>query len=393
MYDFDKIINRKNTNSVKYDGNKAQDSRVVPMWVADMDFETLPEVKEALVKRAQHGIYGYASVTDDYYQAVINWMQDRHDFHIEKDWIVTTPGVVTALKLGVKALTKENDKVMIMKPVYYPFDFSIEQNGRQIVECPLDFDGEKYTCDFKLFEKTIVENDVKMFILCNPHNPIGRVWKEDELLQIGQICKKHDVYVISDEIHMDFVYGSHKHVPFYNVDDSFKEFTIICTAPSKTFNLAALQTSNIIIANPEIKKTFIKEKMACGVNDPNIFGLDACQAAYTYGHQWVDELLVYLQGNIDFMIDFFKERLPEIKVINPEGLYLVWVDMRSLGMDKNRLEDLMLNKAHLWLDEGYIFGAGGDGFERFNVACPRSILKRALEQLEQAIKENSINMM
>ena len=387
MYNFDQVINRKNTNSVKYDGDKAQDPRMIPMWVADMDFETLPEVKEALVKRAQHGIFGYASPTESYYQAVINWMKDRHDFLIEKDWIVTTPGVVTALKLAVKALTQDNDKVMIMKPVYYPFDFSIELNGRIIVECPLDFDGEKYTCPFDLFEKTIVENDVKMFILCNPHNPIGRVWKREELLQIGQICQKHHVYVVSDEIHMDFVYGENKHIPFYNVDESFKDFTVICTAPSKTFNLAALQTSNIIIANEKMREAFHKVKMANGVNDPNIFGLDACEAAYTYGHQWVDELVDYLQANIDYMTEFFKERLPEIKVISPEGLYLVWVDMRALGMDQDQLEDFMLNKAYLWLDEGYIFGTGGAGFERFNVACPRSILKQALEQLEKAIRE------
>ncbi len=387
MYNFDQVINRRNTNSSKYDGEKAKDLRMIPMWVADMDFETLPEVKEALMKRAQHGIFGYASPTESYYQAVINWMKKRHDLTIEKDWIVTTPGVVTALKLAVQALTQENDKIMIMKPVYYPFDFSIQLNHREVVECPLCFDGKKYTCDFDLFEKLIVENDVKMFILCNPHNPIGRVYTKEELLQIGNICKKHHVYVVSDEIHMDFVYGQHQHIAFYNVDESFKDFTIICTAPSKTFNLAALQTSNIIIANKEIRDKYLAVKSADGVNDPNIFGLDACEAAYTYGHQWIDELLDYLQGNIDYMTQFFKESLPQIKVIQPEGLYLVWVDMRALGMHKDELEDFMLNKAYLWLDEGYIFGTGGEGFERFNVACPRSVLKQALEQLEKAVHE------
>lgn len=387
MYDFDKVVNRRQTNSIKYDREKAQDPKIIPMWVADMDFETLPEVKEALVKRAQHGIFGYAAPTESYYQSVINWMKNRHQFDIQKEWIVPTPGIVTALKLAVRAYTQPQDCIMIMKPVYYPFDASINLNGRTVVECPLTFDGQQYLCDFELFEKQIVENNVKMFILCNPHNPIGRVWTRDELYQIGMICQKHHVYVVSDEIHMDFIYGNHQHVAFYNVDESFKDFTIICTAPSKTFNLAALQTSNIVIANEEMRKIFVDEKNASGISDPNIFGMDACEAAYTYGAKWVDELLVYLQGNIDYMKDFFAEHLPDIQVIDSQGLYLVWVDMRCLGMNNEELEEFMLKKAHLWLDEGYIFGTGGDGFERFNVACPRSVLKQALEQLEKAIKE------
>ena len=387
MYNFDKEINRRNTNSVKYDRDNIQNSRIIPMWVADMDFETLPEVKEALIKRAQHGIFGYATPTNSYYQAVINWMKARHDFEVEKDWIITTTGIVTALKLAVRAFTQVDDKIMIMKPVYYPFDASINLNHRNVVECPLVFENDSYTCDFELFEKTIIDNDIKMFILCNPHNPIGKVWTKDELYQIGTICQKHHVIIVSDEIHMDFVYKGNKHIPFYNVDESFKDFSVICTAPSKTFNLAALQTSNIIIANEELRKRFNEEKDASGVTDPNIFGLEACEAAYTYGAKWVDELLEYLQGNIDYMNDFLKTRLPDLKMVNPQGLYLIWVDMRALGMDKDELEDFMLNKANLWLDEGYIFGTGGDGFERFNIACPRSTLKRALEQLEKAIQQ------
>lgn len=388
MYNFDKEINRKNTNSIKYDRPKADDPRIIPMWVADMDFETLPEISQALEKRAQHAIYGYAAPTDDYYQSVIGWMKRRHHFDIEKDWIVTTPGVVTALKLAVRSFTNENDSIMVLKPVYYPFDASIHLNHRHVVECPLIFEDNQYRCDYDLFEKKIVENNVKMFILCNPHNPIGKVWTKEELYQLGMICKKHQVLVVSDEIHMDFVYQGHQHTPFYTVDESFKEFSIICTAPSKTFNLAALQTSNIIIANEKLKEAFVAEKNCVGVNDPNIFGLDACQAAYTYGDQWVDELVEYLQGNIDYMKNFFETRLPQIKVVDPQGLYLVWVDMRALKMSNEELEDFMLNKAYLWLDEGYIFGTGGDGFERFNIACPRSTLKRALEQLEEAIKNN-----
>ena len=386
MYDFDRIIERKGTNSVKYDGDKAQVDGMIPMWVADMDFETLPEIKEVLVKRAEHGIFGYAAPTDTYYQSVINWMKDRHHFDVKKEWIVCTPGVVTALKLAVKAFTKENDNVLIMKQVYYPFDASIHLNNRNVIECPLVF-NEEYSCDYELFEKTIIDNNIKLFILCNPHNPIGKVWKKEELYQIGMICKKHNVKVVSDEIHMDFVYDGNVHVSFYNVDESFKDFAVICTAPSKTFNLAALQTSNIIIADGTMRKMFIDTKNANGVTDPNIFGLDACQAAYTYGHKWVDELLDYLQGNIDYMTQFFEENIPEIKVIKPEGLYLIWVDMRALGLNNDELESFMLNDAKLWLDEGYIFGTGGSGFERFNVACPRIILKKALDQLKDALDE------
>lgn len=387
MYDFDKVIERKGTNSIKYDREKAQDPRIIPMWVADMDFETLPEVKEALVRRASHGVFGYAAPTESYYQAVINWMETRHQFHVEKDWIVTTSGVVGALKLAVRALTQKNDAILVMKPVYYPFDASIQLNGRRVIECPLILKENHYECDFDIFEKQIIDHDVKMFILCNPHNPIGKVWTKEELYQIGKICQKHHVYVVSDEIHMDFIYSGHQHIPFYNVDPAFGDFSIICSAPSKTFNLAALQTSNIIIKNKDMREKFQDEKNASGMSDPNIFGLEACEAAYTFGAKWVDELLVYLADNIQYMKDFFKERLPQLKVISPEGLYLVWVDMRSLGLNKDELETLMLEKAHLWLDEGYIFGTGGDGFERFNVACPRSVLKQALEQLEKAIKE------
>lgn len=391
MYDFDKVIERRNTNSVKWDGDHCQnDPEVLPMWVADMDFETLPEVKDALVKRAQHGIFGYAGVTDDYLQAVIDWMDRRHQFHIEKDWIVTTTGVVTALRLAVSTYTKENDNILIMKPVYYPFDFSIKGRNRNVIECPLVLKDDHYECDFNLFEQKIIDNDVKMFILCNPHNPIGKVWTKEELKQIGDICKKHHVIVVSDEIHMDFVYEGHIHVPFIEVDESYKDFTIICSAPSKTFNLAALQTSNIIIPNETLRKLYKAEKQASGVTDPNIFGMDACQAAYTYGDKWVDELLEYLQGNIDYMINFFETRLPEIKVIKPEGLYLIWVDFRALNLKPKELEDFMLHKAKLWLGEGYIFGTGGEGFERFNVACPRSTLKQALEAIEKGIKENQL---
>ncbi len=384
MYDFDKVINRKGTGCAKYDAAYTDDDQLVSMWVADMDFEVLPEIREAVIERAGHPIYGYPIITDEYLNCVVRWMKDRHDFHIEKEWIVCTGGVVPALKLAVQAFTKPKDHILIMKPVYYPFDDAIKKNDRYVVECPLLFDGEKYSLDPDLFEKKIAENDVKMFILCNPHNPLGIVWSKEDLLKLGKICQKYGVIVVSDEIHMDFVYSGYAHIPFYKVDPSFKDFSIICTAPSKTFNLAGLWTSNILIANETLRKQFEDAKDRCGVTDPNIFGIAACMAAYTYGDRWVDELIDYLQGNVAYMKHFFAENMPEVKVIDPQGLYLVWVDFRSLGFDKDQLEDFMLHKAHVWLDEGYIFGMEGAGFERFNVACPRSILAKALNQIKEA---------
>lgn len=386
MYNFDKVVNRKNTNSVKFDADRVKnDEKMIPMWIADMDFEVLPEIKEALMKRAEHGIFGYAHPTDEYKEAVMGWMKRRHELDIEKEWIVCTPGVVTAIKLAVLSYTNEGDNVMIHKPVYHPFDSSVRMNDRNVVECPLNYNEGVYTCDYELFEKTIVDNNVKMFILCNPHNPIGKVWPKEDLYQMGMICKKHNVLVVSDEIHMDFVYEGHKHVSFYNVDESFKDMSIILTAPSKTFNLASLQTSNIFIANEELRVKYTTLKSRVGVSDPNIFGLEACQAAYTYGDRWVDELVEYLKGNIDYMVNFFNERLPKVKVAVPEGLYLVWVNLNEYGMSKEEQEDFMLNKAHIWVNEGYVFGTGGEGFERFNVACQRSTLEKALVQLEEAL--------
>lgn len=388
MYNFDEVVERKGTDSVKWDQTKTKGypEDIIPMWVADMDFKTLPDINEAIKERAEHGIFGYTFVGDTYLDAVCGWMKKRHQFDVEKDWIITTPGVVTALKIAVLAYTQKDDAIIINKPVYYPFDFSIKNNGRKIIENPMIYQNGEYTVDYEDFEKKIIDNDVKMFILCNPYNPIGKVWTKDELKKIGDICKKHNVLVVADEIHQDFIYKGYQHIPFYNVDESYKDFSIICTAPSKTFNLAGLQTSNIIIANEELREKFIATKENSGVTNPNIFGLIACLTAYNKGAQWVDELVDYLEANIDFMVDYFEKHMPMCKVIRPQGLYLVWVDFTALGLDHEALEKFMLETAKLWLDEGYIFGTGGAGFERFNVACPRSILETALKQLSIAIE-------
>lgn len=388
MFDFDEVIDRVGTNSAKWDTietqNKPKD--VLPMWVADMDFKSPQAITDAMQKRISHGVYGYSVIPDEYYEAVISWMARRHDFDVKKEWIVPTPGVVTAIKICVNTYTKENDAIIINKPVYYPFDFSIELNHRKIIENPMIFDNGKYIMDYEAFEKSIVENDVKMFILCNPYNPIGKVWKEDELKRIGEICKKHHVMVVSDEIHQDFIYTGNVHIPFYNVDESFKDFSIILTAPSKTFNLAGLQTSNIIIADEKLRDMYQKTMDRCGVNAPHFLGIVACMTAYNECELWVDEMLEYIYDNFMYFDQFLKTNLPHIKLIQPEGLYLAWVDFRECGLNKDELEKVMLEKAGLWLDEGYIFGTGGEGFERFNLAIPRSVLEDACQRLLKAFQ-------
>ncbi len=383
MYNFDEIINRRGTNCGKWDAitAKGMDPDTIAMWVADMDFKVLPEITAAIKQRLDHEIYGYTSYDKDYKPAVCNWMKTRHNWDIEPEWITTTPGVVGALAIAVNAYTNEGDAIIIQKPVYYPFDRVIEMNNRKKIENPVIFKGDHYEIDFADFEQKIIDNNVKMFILCNPYNPIGKVWTMDELKTIGDICKKHGVIVASDEIHNDFIYEGYKHIPFYNVDESYKDFSIVCTAPSKTFNLAGMKTSNIIIANEEMRKKFDEQKSKGGSGDANFLGQIACQAAYTYGAQWVDELVAYLKGNLDFMTEYFKVHLPEVNVIQPQGLYLVWVDFSKLGMNHEDLEKFMLEEAKVWLDEGYIFGTGGECFERFNIATPRAILEDALKRI------------
>ena len=386
MFNFDEVVDRKNTNCVKWDTMTDKPEDTIPLWVADMDFKSPKAIEEALATRVSHGIYGYSIISDEYLQTVVDWMAKRHDWKIEKEWIVPTPGVVTALKLCVNSYTNEGDAIIINKPVYYPFDFSIDLNNRKIIENTMIFKEDHYECDFEAFEQSIIDNDVKMYILCNPYNPIGKVWKQEELKKLGDICKKHHVLVVSDEIHHDFVYGENQHVPFYNVDESFKDFSIICTAPSKTFNLAGLQTSNIVIYNEELRKKYQASMDRYGINPPNFMGIIACMTAYSKCELWLDEMLEYVYDNFMYLDNYLKENLPEIKLVKPEGLYLAWVDFRALGLSHEELEKLMLEKAHIWLDEGYIFGTGGSGFERFNLAMPRSLLEETLQRITAVIK-------
>lgn len=386
---FNIVVNRKNTNCLKYDFavRRGRPENVLPLWVADMDFKVAPEITQAIEKRVAHGIFGYSEVKEEYFETVSAWMEQKHGWHVKEDWLVKTPGVVFALAMAVQAFTEPGDAVIIQQPVYYPFSEVIADNGRRIVDNTLELkeDG-KYHINFEDFEQKVKENHVKLFLLCSPHNPVGRVWTKEELKKIAAICRKYDVIVVSDEIHEDFVFNG-KHQVFADLSEDAKNRTITCTAPSKTFNLAGLQVSNIWIANPKLREKFKKQIAAAGYSQLNTLGLTACEAAYRYGGEWHAELLGYLKSNLNFLREFLQTRLPEVKLIEPEGTYLVWLDFGSLGLTEEQREELLTKKAGIWLDSGAIFGAAGEGFERINIACPRSILKDALERIERAVRQ------
>ena len=398
--DFDIEIDRRYTGSVKWEfaidsedpSQKSRtdacfgSNRVLPMWVADMDFPSPEPVIKALQKRAQHGIFGYTQPDQAYLEAVTGWMKKRHGWHVEESWIVTTQGVVPALHLLVRALTQPGDKILIQRPVYYPFFSAIEKNGCRIVSNSLVMTDGQYRMDYDDLETKAADPDVKLAILCSPHNPVGRVWTREEIQRFGHICLRNHVRVISDEIHGDLVYPGVTFSPFAVADSAFQENTVVCTAPSKTFNLAGLQTSNIFIPDTKIRQKFKESLLANGLSGLNPFGMTACRAAYEEGEPWLEDLLHYLKANLDALVNFFESEIPEIKVIHPEGTYLVWFDCRSLGLDKHQLRNLFLDQARVFLDEGNLFGPEGDGFERINIACPRSLLMEALGRIFAAIK-------
>lgn len=392
-YNFDQIIDRTNTNSLKYDFavERGKDKDVMSLWVADMDFATLPEITAALEKRMQHGIFGYTYPKEEYQKTVINWMKKRHNYDIKPEWLVYTPGVVFAISMALRAVTEEGDAVLIQNPVYYPFTNVVVENGRKLVVNSLQYEVKNhrgvYTIDFNKFEELIIENSVKAFVLCSPHNPVGRVWTKEELTKVGEICLKHNVIIIADEIHEDFIYGENKHIPIASISKDIENITITCTSPSKTFNLAGLQMSNIVIANSKIRKAFKREIGKTGFDEPNIFGIEACQAAYTYGENWLEELKSYLIGNIEFVRDFVDTKMPKVVLTIPEGTYLVWLDFNEYGLELKDLEDRIQNKAKLWLDEGIIFGKEGLGFERINIATPRKVVEEAMNRLYEAFSD------
>lgn len=387
-YNFDEVIDRRGTNSIKYDFfvEKGKQEGALSLWVADMDFQTAPGVTEALTRAVAHGIYGYTEVKEEYFNTVAGWFRQRFHWRVEKEWLVKTPGVVYAIACAIRALTKEGDGVLIQKPVYYPFSETIRANNRRLINSPLIYKDGTYYMDLEDVEAKIIDHKVKLFILCSPHNPVGRIWTKEELTQIGDICLRHGVIVVSDEIHGDFNYPGYSHQIFADIKPEFLQNSILCTAPSKTFNLAGLQVSNIFIANQEIRRKIIHEIRAGGYSQLNTLGLIACRAAYEEGAQWLDELKEYLLGNLNYIRSFLQEKLPEIRLVEPQGTYLVWLDFKSLGLEDQELENLINNKARLWLDGGTMFGEEGSGFQRVNIACPRSVIKQAMEQLAEGVR-------
>jgi cystathionine beta-lyase len=389
MYNFDEIIERRGTNSLKYDiaAKRGMPGDILPFWVADMDFKAPPEVLEALTRRIQHGVFGYSDTIDEsYFTALYNWYNNRFDWQIQPEWVVKSPGVVFSICTAIRALTKPGDAVLIQQPVYYPFESAIKDNDRRLIVNQLKNINGRYLMDLDEFEQLIVKENIKLFILCNPHNPVGRVWTREELTLLGDICDRHGVYVVSDEIHQDFVYPGNKHMVFARLKPEYADITITCTAPSKTFNMPGLQISNTFISNGKIRRQFIEEFRKTGYSQPNLIGMLAGQTAYEKCTQWLDELIGYLSGNHKLLRNFLANELPAISLVEPEGTYLAWLDFRKTGLSNNELEKLLIHRGKIWLSSGSTFGAGGQGYQRFNIGCPRTVLQEGLNRLKEALK-------
>ena len=383
-YDFDEIIPRRGTNSYKWDS--ARDADILPMWVADMDFRTAPPVVEALRKRVEHGIFGYVRVLDAYYATVTNWFARRHDWQIEKEWIIYTTGVVPALSAVIKALTAPGDKVMVQTPVYNCFFSSIRNNGCGMIANPLIYRNGTYQIDFADLEQKAAAPNVKVLLLCNPHNPAGRVWTKQELTRIGDICIRNNVWVVADEIHCELVFPGHTYIPFASISQEFLMHSVTCTSPSKAFNLAGLQIANIISADTDMRMKIDKAINVNEVCDVNPFGVEALMAAYNDSEEWLEELKQYLFANYSYLREYFAEYLPEFPVSILEGTYLVWVDCSVLNQSSDEIVKTLLEKGKLWVNKGSLYGETGEGFIRINIACPRQQLIEGLNRLRRVLK-------
>ena len=358
---------------------------VLPLWVADMDFRTSSYVEDAVIERTKHGIFGYSESKEDYFNAVAGWMKRHHNWDVEQRWLIKTPGVVFALAMSVKAFTEDGDCVLIQQPVYYPFSEVIEDNKRVVVSNDLYLgEDNRYHIDFEDFERKIIDNNIKLFLLCNPHNPTGRVFSKEELTIMGDICLKHGVIVVSDEIHNDFVFKG-EHTVFASVKKEFEDISVICTSPSKTFNLASMLISNIFIPNRELKHRLRHEINAAGISQLSVLGLVAAKAAYEHGDEWYEKMHAYVKGNIDYVKRYVKDYLPGVNVIDNEGTYLLWLDFRKTGIDADELDRKIIHEAKLWLDSGKIFGETGKGFQRINVAAPRKIIVECLDRIRNIL--------
>lgn len=393
-FNFDETIDRHDTRSVKWDLTKNVFGRddLLPLWVADMDFACPPSVVEALTERVKHPIYGYPVKDEDFFVSAINWVKKRFQADISKDYLMTIPGVVPGIYLAIDAFTKPGDKVIIQPPVYHPFFSAVENKGRKLVLNPLKEENGHYEMDLEDLESKI-DARTKLLVLCNPHNPIGKVWSREELIKLSEICVKHDIIIVSDEIHSDLVYEKGHHTPFYTLPGQYADQTVTFIAPSKTFNLAGLFTSIAIIENPKLRQAYKTAMENNSMGNINTFGIEAMMAAYNGGEAWLNSLLVYLKGNATYIHEFLKERLPKIKMAVPEATYLGWMDFREMNLYGEELRQFIINEAKLGLNDGVMFGAQGDGFQRINFASPRSVIEKAMHQLEEAVikREKSKN--
>ncbi len=381
-YNFETVLERRGTNSLKWDMTEAltgvQD--VLPMWVADMDFKSPPAVIDALKERVEHGIFGYSGIPDSCYEAIIAWMKKRHGWEVQKEWILFTPGVVPAFHWVVRAFTHPGNNVILQPPVYYPFFNAVTYNGCQIIENELHYHDGHYEIDFEQLERQF-DARTKVFLLCSPHNPVGRVWTQEELTRLGELCLRHKVVLCSDEIHSDLILRGFKHTPTAMISDEIAQNTITCCAANKTFNIAGLTTGFVIIPHPDLRQQFAHAKHNTGLHLSNLFGILATEAAYRHGEDWLEQLLDYLQGNLEYLTGFIEDKISHIRVVKPEGTYLAWLDCRELHLKDAKLREFLLEEARLWLVEGSKYGRGGAGFQRLNFACPRETLKDGLRRL------------
>lgn len=387
QYNFDEIINRENTDSVKYDLRKVifEKEDVIPMWVADMDFKTPDFIINAIKERLNHEVFGYSFRSKSYFESIINWLKRRHQWEVKEEWMSFSPGIVPAINMAVMAYTKPGDKIIVQTPVYFPFFSAIVNNDRVQVENPLQLKNDRYCIDFEDLEEKL--KGAKMIILSNPHNPGGSVWTKDELKRLGDLCVKNNVIILSDEIHADLVFKNIKYTPLASISKEIDEITVTFIAPSKTFNMAALATSSLICSNKELKEKYDKVLDTIHIGMGNVFGAVASEAAYNLGDEWLDQLMEYLSGNLDYLDHYLKENIPQIKMIRPEGTYLVWLDCSELKMTDEELKNFMIQKAGLGLNAGTMFGTGGEGFMRINVACPKQTITDALARLENAVNK------
>ncbi len=401
LYDFDRVWSREGTDSIKWDfivkpsgiepwdrtRESLGEARVLPLWVADMDFAVAPEIAKAVQARAAHPFYGYSNIAGDYREVVARWQLERNGWRIDPEWVVPIPGIVPAMNLIVRRFTQRGDGVLVQRPVYHPFSFAADNNGRELRSASLVFKDGRYQMDFDALERIAAQPSTKVALLCSPHNPVGRVWQADELARFARICADHDVLVFPDEIHCDLTLPGHQFVPYGTLESPQATPHIVGTAASKAFNLAGLKTANLIIADPDLRTEMLAEIRAPGLMGMTPFGIVATRAAYEHGAAWLNAALAYIADNVTYLRDYLAEHLPQIELIEPEGTYLAWLDMRALGLSQDALGELLMERARLYLDEGHIFGPEGAGYARNNVACPRALLEQALARLRDAVAE------